>query len=89
MPGPALPQRRTLLVEGPDDKHVVMHLCQGTVLECRFYIDAKGGKDPLLDAIRNEVRVSGREALGYPVGRRQRRTESLERGNPRAIPSGH
>jgi hypothetical protein len=52
------------LVEGPDDKHVVRHLCQGTALEGRFEIDDKGGKDPLLAAIRNEVRVSGREALG-------------------------
>jgi hypothetical protein len=53
-----------LLVEGPDDKHIVSHLCRGTELQSRFDIDDKGGKDPLLAAIRNEVRVSGREALG-------------------------
>ena len=64
MLGPSSPLPRVLLVEGPDDKHVVNHLCRGTELENRFNIDDKGGKDPLLAAIRNEVRVSGREALG-------------------------
>lgn len=64
MPSPSSPPARVLLVEGPDDKHVVRHLCRGTELENRFNIDDKGGKDPLLAAIRNEVRVSGREALG-------------------------
>lgn len=64
MPGSSSPPPRVLLVEGPDDKHVVKHLCRGTDLENRFNIDDKGGKDPLLAAIRNEVRVSGREALG-------------------------
>lgn len=64
MHSPSLPPPRLLLVEGPDDKHVIMHLCQGTVLERRFVINEKGGKDPLLAAVRNEVRVSGREALG-------------------------
>ena len=64
MPNPSSAPPRVLLVEGPDDKHVVMHLCRGTELEGRFDIDDKGGKDPLLAAVRNEVRVSGREALG-------------------------
>lgn len=64
MSGPSSPPPRLLLVEGPDDKHVVAHLCRGTELESRFDIDDKGGKDPLLAAIRNEVRVPGREALG-------------------------
>ena len=64
MPNPSSPPPRVLLVEGPDDKHIVKHLCRGTELESRFDIDDKGGKDPLLAALRNEVRVSGREALG-------------------------
>lgn len=64
MPSPGSPPPRVLLVEGPDDKHVVAHLCRGSELENRFNIDDKGGKDPLLAAIGNEVRVSGREALG-------------------------
>ena len=64
MPGPSSPLPRVLLVEGPDDKHVVKHLCRSTDLANRFDINDKGGKDPLLAAIRNEVRVSGREALG-------------------------
>lgn len=64
MPGPSLPQTRVLLVEGPDDKHVVRHLCRGTDVESRFDIDDKGGKDPLIASIRNEVKVPGREALG-------------------------
>ena len=64
MPNPSSLHRRLLLVEGPDDKHVVAHLCRGTELESRFDIDDRGGKDPLLAAIRNEVRVPGREALG-------------------------
>ena len=64
MPDPSSPPPRVLLVEGPDDKHIVRHLCQDTELQSRFDIDDKGGKDPLLASVRNEVRVSGREALG-------------------------
>jgi hypothetical protein len=64
VPNPATPKPLVLLVEGPDDKHVVMHLCRGTELDDGFDIQEKGGKEPLIAAIRNEVRVSGRKALG-------------------------
>lgn len=64
MRNPSSPKPLVLLVEGPDDKHVVMHLCRGTELEDKFDIQDKGGKDPLISAIRNEVRVSGRRAVG-------------------------
>lgn len=64
MPSPSSPPPRVLLVEGDDDKHVVRHLCNVVGLEVKFSIDDKRGKDSLLAAIRNEVRVPGRDALG-------------------------
>ena len=64
MPVPNEPPRRLLLVEGPDDKHVVLHLCRGTPLESKFDISDKGGKDPLLAAISTEVKISGRQVVG-------------------------
>ena len=57
-------QPRVLLVEGLDDKHVVMHLRARAALESQFDVSDKGGIDPLLAAISNEVKVSGRQAVG-------------------------
>lgn len=55
---------RILLVEGPDDKHVVIHLSERNGLAQNFIIVEKEGKDPLLDSIEVEVDIPGRTALG-------------------------
>ena len=55
---------RVLLVEGPDDKHVVIHLSERSGLTHNFRIVEKEGKDSLLDAIEVEVDIPGRTVLG-------------------------
>ncbi len=55
---------RVLLVEGPDDKHVVIHLSERSGLTPNFRIVEKEGKDSLLDAIEVEVDIPGRTVLG-------------------------
>jgi len=55
---------RVLLVEGPDDKHVVIHLSERSGLAQNFRIVEKEGKDSLLDAIEVEVDIPGRTILG-------------------------
>lgn len=59
---------RALLVEGPDDKHVVYQLCQqhGIQLDLSEIID-KGGLEKLLPSIENEVLVTSRTILGIIV----------------------
>ncbi len=56
-----------LLVEGPDDKHVVVHLCRTNTLIARLSILDKGGVSPLLAAIEAEVMAPSREAVGILV----------------------
>lgn len=55
---------RVLLVEGPDDKHVVIHLSERSGLEQNFWIVEKEGKDALLDSIVLEARTPGRTVMG-------------------------
>ena len=55
---------RVLLVEGPDDKHVVIHLSERSGLAQNFKIVEKEGKDKLLDSIEVEVDIPGRTVLG-------------------------
>lgn len=55
---------RVLLVEGPDDKHVVIHLSERSGLAQNFMIVEKEGKDSLLDSIEVEVDIPGRTVLG-------------------------
>ena len=62
-----LPPRRVLLVEGPDDKHVVQHLCRRHADMPAFDILDKGGFANVKSAIGPEIKVSGRIALGIPV----------------------
>ena len=57
-------QRRVLLVEGSDDKHVVKQLRNRSGLKPNFGIIVKGGKDSLLDSIEAEVDVPERRVLG-------------------------
>ena len=64
-----MPEARphVLLVEGPDDKHVVLHLCQRAGLGINFYIKEKGGIDALLSDLGVESKASGLETLGILV----------------------
>lgn len=58
---------RLLLVEGPDDEHVVVHLLARSGLTRNFDIDQKGGFPELSMSIPVELVVSGRSALGVVV----------------------
>ena len=60
---------RVLLVEGQDDEHVVRHLCLRSQPMPLFHIENKLNVDTLLDSIKQEVRVPGRNAVGILVGR--------------------
>lgn len=67
MPVPHTTSPRVLLVEGPDDKHVVAHLCRNDALMPELPILDKGGISPLLKAIEAEVMAPSREAVGIMV----------------------
>ena len=79
-------QPRVLLVEGPDDKHVIIHLSERSGLEQNFWIIEKEGKDTLLDSMVLEARTPGRTVLGIvldanddPDARWQAVTDRLNR----------
>lgn len=61
------PSRRILLVEGPDDKHVVRHLCKRHQTTPDFDILDRGGLEPLLETVGAELNVVGRQAIGILV----------------------
>ena len=58
------PEPRVLLVEGPDDKHVILQICNRSPQTPDFYIQDRGGVEPLLDAIGAEINAPERRALG-------------------------
>ena len=58
------PNTHLLLVEGPDELHVVSKLLDRHRLHPPFEITPKGGFDALRASIYNEVNASGRRALG-------------------------
>jgi len=58
------PPAKLLLVEGPDDKHVVEHLRRRLASDLVFHCEDKGGSEPLLNAIDVEITTDGRVALG-------------------------
>ena len=58
---------RVLLVEGPDDEHVVAHLCARSGLARNFDILQKGGFPELSKSIPVELAVPGRSILGVVV----------------------
>ncbi len=58
---------RALLVEGEDDKHVVLQLCIRIGFEPEFRIIAKNGIDNVLSGIGPEIKAEGREAVGILV----------------------
>ena len=77
---------RVLLVEGPDDKHVVIHLSERSGLTQNFVIVEKEGINSLLDSIEVEVDIPGRTILGIvldandnPNARWQALTDRLNR----------
>ena len=56
-----------LLVEGNDDQHVVIHICQRSQQMPIFDIFQRGSVNSLLDSIRMEVRAPGLATLGILV----------------------
>ena len=77
---------QVLLVEGPDDKHVVIHLRERSGLAQNFEIVEKEGINTLLDSIEVEVDIPGRTVLGIvldandnPSARWQALTDRLNR----------
>ena len=66
MPSPDSPER-ALLVEGPDDAHVVRHICQRFPALPPFTIVQKEGIENLIPSIPIELDVSGRKVLGILV----------------------
>ncbi len=77
---------RVLLVEGRDDKHVVIHLRERSGLAQNFEIVEKEGINTLLDSIEVEADIPGRTVLGIvldaddnPNARWQALTDRLNR----------
>ena len=58
---------RILLVEGPNDKHVVWQICNRHPALPDFYIHDRNGVNAVLDSIGSELIVPGRQALGILV----------------------
>ena len=58
---------RILLVEGPDDEHVIWHICRRHGDLASFEIRQTGGIDNLLDAIEAETKAAGRQSVGLLV----------------------
>jgi hypothetical protein len=55
---------RVLIVEGPDDEHVVKHICAQRNLGKIDKIDSRGGKENLLDGIGVRIKESNIGSLG-------------------------
>ena len=64
---PSQSSDRVLLVEGQDDKHVVLHLCERHQSTRPFSIDDKGNIDQVLESIAPEIKAPGRQAIGILV----------------------
>ena len=66
-PNSTLPEPRVLLVEGPDDKHVVQHILGRCHFKLDVAVEDRGGVEPLLDSVGAELKAPGRQALGILV----------------------
>lgn len=64
---PLSSSNRILLVEGQDDKHVTLHLCDRHQPKPTFSIEDKEGISKLLDSISPEIKAPGRLAVGILV----------------------
>ena len=60
-------ERKILLVEGPNDLHVIKHICDKSLPMADFHIENKDGLDNLLNAIGPEIKAPGREVVGLVV----------------------
>jgi hypothetical protein len=56
--------KRVLMVEGPDDEHVVKNLCSARTLDKIDHVHPYGGKDPLIEGIPARLKESDLVALG-------------------------
>lgn len=56
---------RLLIVEGYDDKHVVMHFLKRSKSSLNFPIKPVGGYSKLLQCISAEIKAPGRKRLGF------------------------
>jgi hypothetical protein len=54
--------KRVLMVEGPDDEHVVKNLCSARTLDKIDHVHPYGGKDPLIEGI-----PARRSAAALPI----------------------
>ena len=64
---PDSPSQQLLLVEGTDDKHVVLHLCNRSELGLPFTISSRGSVEQVLAAIGPEIKAPDRTTLGILV----------------------
>ena len=64
---PKEPSEKLLLVEGPDDQHVVIHLRNRLNLKLECEIEVKEGWENLRESIPRESKVPGRRSLGILV----------------------
>lgn len=64
---PGAPSEKLLLVEGPDDKHVVWHIQSRLNLNIDFDIEDNQGWENLRESIPRELKVPGRRSLGILV----------------------
>lgn len=64
---PVAPSENLLLVEGPDDQHVVIHLRNRLNLNLECEIAVKEGWENLRESIPRELKVPGRRSLGILV----------------------
>lgn len=61
------PPNRILLVEGQNDKHVVIHIRQRSQSVSDFHIEDKGGIEALNQTIGAEIDVPGRQVVGILI----------------------
>ncbi len=73
-PPPSQPIDRVLLVEGQDDKHIVLQLCERHQSTRSFFIDDKGNIDQVLESIALEIKAPDRQAVGILVDANDDRT---------------
>lgn len=67
MPSPPSNREKLLVVEGPDDEHVIWHLYKRAGYHVDFDVEAKGSVEQVVQSIRVEANVSGRRSLGVVV----------------------
>ena len=70
---------RVLLVEGQDDKHVVLHLRKRSQAMPPFCISDKGDLNSLLDSIGPEIKAPGPNSRRHSPGRHRRSGRAMER----------